>query len=205
MDHHLNCVDRILRRISQHRDIRSSLIRISDLQEAILELGFISRILVKTAPANAVGLEALFYRERYDDGRKEMAVILVSGAPELAEPDRRIRIAKELSHIFDREDERTRTASEINEHLSGLISEKVLQGTPARVDENARLLAIEMLIPYERRVPLLAGLVTHETVEQLAIECCVPVEYARIALDPAYNDRIVEIRTSAGIEDIYPA
>jgi len=207
MDHHIKCVARVLERISGQHDLRTEKIMLSWLQAAILDEGFISRIEKLPMPPNAARLQGLFYRKTWNDGHteREMAVINYDATlPDENEARYRLVIAKELSHIFDEPGERTATAVQIDELLSGLISEKVRADPTVRADENARLLAVEMLVPYERRKLLLRKPVTGLLVQTLAVECGIPLEYARIALDVDHNAIIKAMREKCGIKDLYP-
>lgn len=108
MDHHLKCVARVLKSIAtRSHDLRVERVMLSWLQEAILDEKFIPRIEKIPQPPNAFGMRALFYR-RTDDLCPETAVIVYDATLEDNEPERRIIIAKELSHIFDEPGERTK-------------------------------------------------------------------------------------------------
>jgi len=72
------------------------------------------------------------------------------------------------------------------------------------VDKNGFLLAIEMLIPYERRKLLFnIGNITHDTVKKLAEDCEVPVDIAQMALDEKYHRWISVLREKAKIGDLF--
>ena len=128
---------------------------------------------------------------------------MVNGADEAK---RRFIFAKELSGVFDQEGEQTVTAPEIRELVSGIISKST--GYPSknkqiRADYNGVLLAIELIIPYERRTRLIkAGAITSPVVQQLAQECRFPAEYVRIALDPSYMEYIKGVRAKAKVKDL---
>jgi hypothetical protein len=214
VDHHIGCVAKVLGKLCATLKARACVsdplsikISLGDLIGAIIEEGFIARIEQVPSPANDVGLEGLFYKKRFDQGKKIMGVIcydealVAANRPSEIEARRRFIVAKELSHIFDEDGELTSTAPEILDLMSTLISERVLDANiQARADHNARLLAIEMIIPFERRIALLAkGPPTGAIVQQLALDCCFPAEYTRIALDPVYNTYVAKLRKKARV------
>ncbi len=72
-----------------------------------------------------------------------------------------------------------------------------------RADYNGVLLAIELIIPFERRKTVIAaGPITGAVIRQLALDCKFPVEYVRIALDPSYMNYIAGVRGRAKVEDL---
>jgi hypothetical protein len=203
VDHHIKCVDRALRRIAaKGHDLRTECVSLSWLQEAILDEKFVPRIEKISRLPNATGVKALFYL-RTDDPIPKTAVIIYDVTLELHEPERRFIVAKELSHIFDEPAQHTASPAQIDKLVSDLISSGVRTDAPTRADKDARMLAIEMLVPFDRRKPLLAGTVTSEVIQQLAIDCQIPLEWAQIALDPEYNTYIADIRRRAKIADLY--
>jgi hypothetical protein len=173
-----------------------------------IDEGFIDAVWHSPEEANTVGLKGLFYKRKYDNGKKTAAVICydkaligIDATPE-QEAERRFIVAKEVSAVFDEDGEKTATAPEIADLVSGMIAKPtgIPQNSPKNskqiwADYNGVLLAIELIIPYERREAIIAqGPVTGETIRRLAADCKFPVEYVRIALDQRYMDYIAGLR-----------
>lgn len=218
MDHHISCVARVLKRLADNpripdkpRDVCSICIDLGDLAGAIIDEGFIDRFWYSPEESNSVGLEGMFYKTKFDDGKKTQAKICLDEA--LFAPDvtpeqiakRRFIIAKEMSAVFDQDGEQTTTAPEIRQLISGIISRST--GFPnnkqIRADDNGVLLAIELIIPFERREKLInQGPITGSVVERLAADCQFPVEFVRIALDPSYMEYIAALRKKAKVVNL---
>lgn len=219
MDHHIKCVARVLKRLAENprspenpRDVCSICIDLGDLAGAIIDEGFIDAVWQSPEDPNAVGLNGLFYKKKFDGGKKTAAVIcydktliLENSSPE-DEAARRFIIAKEVSAVFDEAGEQTATAPEIAALVSGMIAMPI--GNPQNskqidADYNGILLAIELIIPFERRREILAnGRVTSDVIRQLAAECKFPVQYVRLALDQNYMSYIGKLRKKARIVDL---
>jgi hypothetical protein len=218
MDHHISCVAKVLKQLADNprvpgspRDVCSICIDLGDLAGAIIDTGFIDAVWHFPSEPNSVGLEGMFVKRKFDNGKKTAAAIFYDkrlSAPEATfeqRAKRRFIVAKEVSGVFDRAGEQTATAPEIRDLVSGMISKStgVNDSKQIRADYNGVLLAIELIIPFERRKAIIAqGPITSAVVEKLAQDCCFPAQYVRIALDSRYMNIIDRLRQKAKVKDL---
>jgi hypothetical protein len=219
MDHHIKCVARVLKRLAENprapdkpRKVCSICIDLGDLAGAIIDEGFIDAVWQSPEEPNPFGLKGLFYKRKFDNGKKTAAIICYdktltgpNATPDGA-AERRFIVAKEVSAVFDEDGEKTATAPEIAELVSGMISSPtgITQNSKQiRADYNGVLLAIELIIPYERRRAVIAqGPVTSAVINQLAADCQFPAQFVRIALDQSYMNYITGLRRKAKVADL---